>query len=161
MAYSFENMSESHRKPVIDIFNYYVRNTHAALPEKVVDYHFFDRFLTMCRGYPALVVKFGPHHIVGFAFMRPFHFTDTLRRTAEVTYFILPEHTRKGLGGEILKQFLEKAPQMGVDSLLASISSHNAASLAFHVKNGFRECGRFLKVGRKLGEDFDLVWMQR
>jgi L-amino acid N-acyltransferase YncA len=29
------------------------------------------------------------------------------------------------------------------------------------LKNGFRECGRFLKIGRKFGEDFDAVWLQK
>jgi len=33
--------------------------------------------------------------------------------------------------------------------------------IEFHLKNGFRECGRFMKVGRKFGEDFDVVWMQK
>ncbi len=50
---------------------------------------------------------------------------------------------------------------MGIDSLLVNISSRNRESLGFHLKNGFRECGRFLKVGRKFGEDFDAVWMQK
>lgn len=34
-------------------------------------------------------------------------------------------------------------------------------SLAFHRKHGFEDCGRFKGVGRKFGEDFDIVWMQR
>jgi L-amino acid N-acyltransferase YncA len=161
MDYSFEDMSESHRRPVIDIFNYFIKNTHAAYPEKVVDYRFFDLFLTMSRGYPALVIKTASHQVIGFAFMRPYHFTDTFRRTAEITYFILPEHTRKGLGTAILELFIQKAGQMAIDSLLASVSSHNEVSLGFHLKNGFKKCGRFLRVGRKLGEDFDMVWLQR
>jgi len=138
MDYSFEEMSESHRKPVIDIFNYFIQNTHAAYPEKVVDYRFFDLFLTMSRGYPALIIKTPSRQVVGFGFMRPYHFTDSFKRTAEVTYFILPEHTRKGLGTAILESFMQKAGQMGIDSFLASVSSHNQVSLRFHFKNGFK-----------------------
>jgi L-amino acid N-acyltransferase YncA len=47
-----------------------------------------------------------------------------------------------------------------VDTILASISSRNDGSIRFHKKNGFRECGRFRRVGRKFGQDFDIVWMQ-
>lgn len=44
---------------------------------------------------------------------------------------------------------------------VVKISSLNAESLAFHRKNGFRESGRLVAVGRKRGADFDLVLMQR
>jgi L-amino acid N-acyltransferase YncA len=98
---------------------------------------------------------------VGFGFMRAHHFADSFQRTAEVTYFILPENTRKGLGTAMLDLFVGEAKQRGIDSLLASISSRNEESIRFHLKNGFQECGRFIRVGRKFGEDFDVVWMQK
>ncbi len=50
---------------------------------------------------------------------------------------------------------------MGVDSILAGMSSLNEAGLAFHARHGFAECGRFRGIGRKRGRDFDVVWMQR
>ncbi len=51
---------------------------------------------------------------------------------------------------------------MGIDSLAASVSSKNEESLAFHRKNGFRECGRFERAaGSKNDQDFDIVWMRR
>jgi phosphinothricin acetyltransferase len=46
-------------------------------------------------------------------------------------------------------------------SLLANVSSRNEASLNFHLKNGFVECGRFKDVGTKFGEYFDVVWLQK
>jgi phosphinothricin acetyltransferase len=159
--YIFEKMSESHRAAVIDIFNYFIRHSYAAYFEEAVDYLFFDHFLKMSRGYPALVIKNDGQQAVGFGFMRPHHLADSFKRAAEVTYFILPEYTRKGLGTAMLDFFAEEARQRGIDSLLANISSRNEESIRFHLKNGFRECGRFLKVGRKFGEDFDVVWMQK
>jgi L-amino acid N-acyltransferase YncA len=161
MDYSFEEMSESHRRAVIDIFNYFVTESHAAFLSEPVAYSFFDQFLKMAHGYPALVVQVTPGHVVGFGFLRPFHFADSFKRAAEVTYFILPAYTRQGLGTALLDVFVGEAGKMKIDSLLASISSRNRQSLGFHLKNGFRECGRFLKVGRKFGEDFDVVWMQK
>mgnify|MGYP001099309595 CR=1 FL=1 len=58
-------------------------------------------------------------------------------------------------------RLIEEAVPMGIDSLVASISSKNEESIAFHRKNGFRECGRFEWAGRKNDQDFDIVWMQR
>lgn len=48
-----------------------------------------------------------------------------------------------------------------MDNLLASISSRNEQSLAFHRKRGFVECGRLRDVGVKFGKSFDVVWMQK
>ncbi len=159
--YAFEKMSDSHRQAVIDIFNYFVRQSYAAYLENPVDYDFFDQFLKMSHGYPALVIKNAAQQVMGFGFMRPHHFADSMKRAAEVTYFILPENTRMGLGSRMLVFFEDEAKKRGIDSLLANISSRNQESIEFHLKNGFRECGRFHKVGRKFGEDFDVVWMQK
>ena len=161
MDYSLETMSDSHRQPVIDIFNHFIRHSHAAFLSDPVDYDFFDHFRKLARGYPAVVVKDAAQQVVGFAFLRPHHTADTLRRAAEITYFILPDHTRQGLGSAILELFMEQAVPLGVDSFLACVSSKNQESLKFHLKNGFREVGRFARIGRKFGEDFDVVWLQK
>lgn len=160
MDYILETMSESHRQAVIDIFNYYIQNSYAAYPDQPVEYHFFDRFMEISQGYPTAVAK-AAANVVGFGFLRPFHPASTFRRTAEVAYFIMPEHTRQGLGTAMLGYFTEQAQKLGIDSILASVSSHNPESLNFHVKKGFQECGRLPGVGRKFGRDVDVVWLQK
>jgi phosphinothricin acetyltransferase len=154
-------MEERHRQPVIDLFNDYIRHSHAAFISELVDYQFFDYLLNLARVYPAVAVRSAEQQVVGFAFLRPHHGGDAFRRTAEITSFIQAEHTRRGLGTAILEVFEEQARRLGIDCLLACVSSKNPESLKFHRKNGFRECGRFLKVGRKFGEDFDTVWLQK
>jgi L-amino acid N-acyltransferase YncA len=160
MSYSYEEMSEPHRSEVIDIFNHYIANSFAAYMERPVGYGFFDNFLEMARGYPSIVIKEDAEGVVGFGFLQPFHRARTFRQTAQITYFLRPEHTGKGLGTEILERFVGKAREQGIETLLAHISSRNEGSVRFHRRHGFRECGRFRRVGRKFGEDFDVVWMQ-
>ena len=58
---------------------------------------FFDRVLKLSEGYPAAGVKNDAGEVVGFGFLRAFHAAGTFRRTAEVSYFLLPEHTGRGL----------------------------------------------------------------
>ena len=60
-----------------------------------------------------------------------------------------------------LDAVLKKLKSLGIDTLLANISSHNQPSRAFHEKHGFRECGRFKRISRKFGQDVDIVWMQK
>ncbi|MBU2552083.1 MAG: GNAT family N-acetyltransferase [Proteobacteria bacterium] len=161
MSFTIEKLAGDHREPAIDIFNHYVENGFAAYPENRVPYEFFDVFLGLAARYPAFAARNETGRIVAFALLRSYHPMPAFQRTAEVSYFIAPDHTGKGLGRILLARLEDEARQAGIDTLLADISSRNPGSIHFHLKNGFKECGRFEKVGRKFGQDFDQVWMQK
>jgi len=146
---------------IIDIFNHYVESSFAAYPESKVPVEFFDLLLHMAEGYPFLVAKDGYGELLGFGLLRPHNPFPAFSRAAEITYFLAPECTGKGIGRQMLNHLLVGAREKGIKTILANISSLNSASLAFHKKNGFQECGRFIGIGRKWGQDFDVVWMQR
>jgi len=145
---------------VIGIFNHYIENGYAAYLENKVEDSFFGNFLAAAKDLPAYVAVDGDM-VVGFGMLRRYHPFPAFRRTAEVSYFIAPSMTGKGIGNILLERLTSDARERGIDSLLASISSLNEGSIRFHQRNGFQECGRFVKVGRKFGKDFDLVWMQK
>ena len=152
-------MSEEHREAVIDIYNHFVDHEFAAYRERRMPYAAYDRFLQMTEGFPAYVAVDASGRVAGFGFLHPWHPAECFARTAEITYFLAPAQTRRGVGSALLAALLEGARAKGVDRILASISSRNEASLAFHEKHGFEPCGRFPGVGRKFGQDFDVVWM--
>lgn len=142
------------------VFNHYVENSFAAYPEQPVDTTFYGLMKNIVYG-GAFFVAEKSGRFAGFAFLKRYHANPAFDRVAEVGYFLLPEHTRQGLGGRILKLLENEARTLGIDTLLANISSLNPASLAFHEKNGFRERGRFRRISRKFGRDVDIVWMQK
>ena len=109
----------------------------------------------------ALVAIDGNGVVVGFAFLHAYHPAPCLKQTAEITSFLHPDHTHQGLGGQMLETLVEQATAMGVNNIVASISSKNQPSLQFHAKHGFNECGRIVGAGRKFDELFDVVYMQR
>jgi len=161
MEYDFEKMLDSHREAVVDIYNYFIENSYAAYPDEAFGYEIFDYFRRISDGYPAVIVRDDSGKIVGFAFMSSFHAVETFSKTAAISYFILPEHTRKGVGRAILDRFEEESRRIGVEIILAHVSSLNKDSLMFHEANGFEECGRLRDVGTKFGRDFDVVWFQK
>jgi len=161
MQFTIEPVRKEDGKAIIDIFNHYVENSFAAYPEDQVSYQFFDLIMSMTEGYPFLVARDIERKVLGFAMLRPHSPMPAFAGTAEISCFIDPEHTGKGMGKALQERLLSEARENGISSILAGISSLNSASIAFHKKRGFQECGRFLKVGRKWGQDFDVVWMQK
>ena len=121
-------------------------------------------FLRLCKNHHLWRRVLRPDRrkkVVGFGFLKKYHPYPAFNRTAEAGYFILPEFTRNGLGGLLLEMLEKDARAMGVDNLVANISSLNPPSLEFHKKHGFSECGRFEKILTKFGLDLDIVWMQK
>jgi len=161
MEYDFFPISLEDRESVIDIFNYYIENSFAAYPEKRVPYEFFDLFVQSVAGYPSAIIKDKNKTVLGFGMLRPHSPIPTLAETAEITYFIRPEYTGRGIGSLMLDYLLSRAREKGLHCILASISSLNEGSIHFHLRNGFSECGRFRKSGKKHGKSFDIVWMQK
>jgi phosphinothricin acetyltransferase len=115
----------------------------------------------LADGYPFYVIEDEAYTVIGFGFLGKYHPSAVFNHTAELTYFILPSHTHKGLGTKLLHILMAEAKQRGVETLLANISSLNPVSLKFHLAQGFRECGRFERIGRKQDTAFDIIWMQK
>jgi L-amino acid N-acyltransferase YncA len=161
MDYTLEQVSVEDGREIIDIFNHYVENGFAAFPEVRVPYEAFPLFLDMAKGYPFLVAQDGTGKVLGFGFLHPHNPMPAFLRTAEITYFIAPGFIGRGIGSRILDCLLIRARQMGIASVLAWISSLNPGSISFHKRNGFVECGRFVGIGSKFEQEFDVVWMQR
>lgn len=146
-------------KAVVDIFNYYVGNSFAAYPDRKVPHEFFGMLIQLSKGYPFYVAE-ADGIVVGYGLLRPHVPFGTSRRAAELTCFIAPANTGQGIGGAILGRLADDARILGVDTILASVSSENPGSIGFHKKHGFVECGRFLNAGKKFGKGFDELWLR-
>jgi phosphinothricin acetyltransferase len=143
-----------------EIFNWYVRKSFATYPVQEVDLGFFEQLYREGVSGSLCVVEYGGA-IAGFGMIRPFLPFPSFRRTGQVSYFVHPSFTRRGLGGRLLEQLTEHARRQGLHTLLANISSRNEPSIRFHAKHGFLECGRFKGIGEKFGKRFDVIWMQK
>ena len=159
-AIKFVKMELDHGAEIMEIFNYYAENTFAAYPENKLPTGFFNKMIEMTNGYPALTIM-EHHKIVGFCFLRPYNPFPAFKETAEISYFIHKDYMGKGLGKMSLDLLENEAKEMGIKTILASITSRNKESISFHVKYGFIECGRFLNIGKKFGERFDIIWMEK
>lgn len=150
---------------MLEVFNYYVENSFASYLETSVEPEFFqviqsEKEQDKDESFPFYVIE-EYDKIIGIGALRPYFPFPNFRHTGVVSYFILPGHTRKGLGSKMLGKLCTEAREKKMKSLLANVSSKNEASLNFHLKHGFIECGRFREVGIKFGKYFDIIWLQK
>jgi L-amino acid N-acyltransferase YncA len=153
-------VSEPDWDPITAIFNYFVTESFAAYPNQPVDAAFFRDRHAAHPMFPFVVAEI-EGEVVGFAYLSPFHPVPTMRQTANLTYFLHPEFTGRGIGATLLEHLLEAGKTLGITNFMAHVSSLNPGSVRFHLAHGFTDCGRFLNVGVKNGRSFDMVWLQK
>ncbi len=146
---------------VIDIFNSYVENSFAAFTEQSVGPQYYTKLKQVIGDLPFYVAELEDGDIVGYGCLHPHHTYPAFDHVANITYFLKEGYTRMGIGKRLLEQLFEDGVEMGIEIVLACISSLNQPSLDFHRKNGFIECGKFAGICRKQGKTFDIIWMQR
>lgn len=161
MRYTVRMAAGEDSAAIMNVFNHYVENSFAAYPDRRVPGAYFAAMKEAGGDYPLYVAEYENGKVIGFGMLRQHQRADAFKHTAEIGYFILPEHTDKGLGRDLLSRLEKSARDRGIRVLLANISSLNEKSLNFHRANGFLECGRFQRIGVKFGREFDVVWMQK
>lgn len=161
MHVTFSPMTPEDRAAILGIFNHYVATSFAAYPERPVPGAFYDKLLEMGHGYPNATVRNEAGEVVGFGMLRAYSPLSSFAKAAEITYFLREACTGQGVGARLLDHLLARGREQGIRQVLASVSSRNEGSLRFHERHGFVECGRFRGIGFKLGETFDVVYLQR
>lgn len=161
MDYAFEPLTDKHRSGVMAIFNHYILNSTAAYREQPVGDDHFLNFLEVAKTFPAYAIVDGDGAVIGFCMIKQHSPVPTFAETAELMYFLDQRSVGKGIGSAALERLEADARGRGIRTLLASISSENEASLGFHRKKGFAECGRFPNIIKKFGRRFSIVWMSK
>jgi phosphinothricin acetyltransferase len=97
----------------------------------------------------------------GFLLVTPFKSRCAYRDTAEVTVYLDPAHTGRGLGREALEHADAHAKEAGLHALLAVVCAENDASLRLFERHGYERCALLREVGTKFGRRLDVVYLEK
>lgn len=106
-------------------------------------------------------VAAGDGTFAGYVVVSPFKARCAYRDTAEVTVYLAPERTGRGLGREALAFVDDHAKAAGLHALLAVVCAENDASIRLFEKAGYEQVARLREVGNKFGRLLDVVYLER
>jgi phosphinothricin acetyltransferase len=148
---------------VTEIYNHYVRET--AITFDVEPYtvgarrEWFAQFGP--RGRYRLLVAEEAGTVIGYAGTLRFRPKAAYDPSVEVTVYLLPGSTGRGLGARLYERLFAELRGEDVHRAYAGITLPNYASISLHRRFGFRSVGVMHQVGRKLGRFWDVGWFEK
>jgi phosphinothricin acetyltransferase len=146
---------------ILDIVNYSIIHTTANYnyePQRLEDqFTWFEE--KQSKNYPLLVADINGKAI-GFSSYGKFREKIGYQFTVEHSVYVAEEHIGKGIGKLLLAKLIQIAKEQDYHTMIGGIDASNAASIAFHEKFGFTECGVIREAGFKFGRWLDLLFMQ-
>ncbi|MDN0074485.1 N-acetyltransferase family protein [Crenobacter sp. SG2303] len=99
--------------------------------------------------------------VLGWASLSDFYGRPAYQGTAELSVYLREDCRGRGLGRRLLDEALERAPALGIDTLLGFIFGHNLPSLTLFERYGFSRWGTLPAVAELDGVKRDLIIVGR
>ncbi|MES2829775.1 MAG: N-acetyltransferase family protein [Bacteroidota bacterium] len=100
-------------------------------------------------------------NVLGWAALTPVSSRCVYSGVAEVSVYVDPEQSGKGIGLALLSELVILSETEGIWTLQAGIFPENIGSLRIHEKAGFRTLGIREKIGKQNGIWRDTVLLER
>lgn len=145
---------------VAAIYNQVVRDTAATLDTEEKSLEELAAWLRHHdERYPAIAAVRG-QEFLGYATLSPFAARGGYRISAELSIYLDPAHTGRGVGATLATTLIEHARAAGFSTLLSLTTSTNVAPQRLVERLGFTYTGRLRCIGYKHGQLVDLVCHQ-
>lgn len=148
-------------KNLLAIYTPYVLETTITFETEIPSLEEFERRITDTQAtYPYLVAE-EEGKLLGYAYAHAYYGRVAYAWTVEVSIYVDQATRATGIGTALYDRLEELLIEQGMTQALACISLPNDTSIAFHKKRGYEQVAHFKKVGYKLGQWRDIVWLQK
>ena len=141
---------------IASIYNHYVRTCIATFEEiEVSEQEMATRIEAVQSQHLPWLVITDQQTLLGYAYASPWKARSAYRFSVEVTVYLSPGASGKGVGFSLYQALFRQLEQLPVHSVLAGISLPNEASVKLHEKMGMRKIAHFSEIGYKFGRWID------
>lgn len=153
----FELFEPKHWEPVKEIYRLGLLTRNATFETQVPDFETWDhKYHAHLRW-----VSTWNDTVVGWAGLLPVSARKVYEGVAEVSIYIHPEHSGKGIGKQLMQYLIDESEKAGIWTLYSSIFPENHASIRLHQFTGFREIGYREKIAQLDGKWRNTVLFER
>jgi phosphinothricin acetyltransferase len=157
----FLEITEAYLSQVLDIYNHYIQNSTATFHIQPLTWEEMRRIVFFTDPRLKTYIALDREKLAGYCILGRYKEREAYAITAEVTIYLHPKYTGRGIGSQALKFIERLARQNQFHSLLSGICGENSASIKLFEKNGYTRCAHYKEVGEKFGRLLDLVYYQK
>jgi phosphinothricin acetyltransferase len=110
--------------------------------------------------YPSFLIK-EMNVPLGYCFLTQYKKRQAYDRSAELSIYLKPGYTGKGIGSLALNYLETAARKAGIHMLIGTLCGENRASIQLMEKAGYSRCAHMKNVGEKFGKILDVVVYQK
>jgi len=157
----FSPVTEKDLSAIMEIYNHYILNSTATFHSQELSRKDLEEFLFISHPkYPSFLIK-DNNDMNGYCFLTQYKKRQAYDRSAEVSVYLKPEFTGKGIGLVALNHLETAAKKAGIHVLVATICGENHASIRLMEKSGYSRCAHMKNIGEKFGKILDVVVYQK
>lgn len=158
---AFEPYAAHYLENVRGTYNYFVSNTTVSFDlEPYTPEQMRTLIEPLSELYRSYIVLFEGAY-AGYIMLTQHKKRPAFNVTAEVTIYLDPAFTGKGIGKAAVKFLEEQARALAFHSLVATICTENESSLALFGKLGFKQVAHYEEIAYKFERWLDLACLQK
>lgn len=155
--------------PIAAIYNHFIVETTITFELEPVDAAELERRIEAigAAGLPWLVAvepasaRAGEsERVLGYAYAAPWRARRAYQDSVEVSVYLDPAETGRGLGTRLYATLFERLRALGKHIAIAGVTLPNAASVRLHERFGMEKVAHFREVGFKFGRRLDVGYWQ-
>jgi L-amino acid N-acyltransferase len=143
------------------IYNHYVHHSTCTYQEEPSTAEERAHWFAAHRPEHPVTVAEVDGEVVGWGSLSRYHARSAYRRTVENSVYVRHDSHRRGIGGALLADLIDRAAALGHHAIIAGIDSEQIPSVALHARFGFVHVGHLREVGFKFGRWLGVIYMER
>jgi phosphinothricin acetyltransferase len=148
---------------LVDIYNYYVRETPVTFDVEPFSVEarrpWLEQFARL--GCYRLYVAVDGARVLGYADSHRFRAKAAYDTSVETTVYCAPDARGQGIGRRLYAELFAALAGEDLNRAYAGVTLPNAASVALHEAFGFRYLATHSEVGRKFERYWDVAWFEK
>jgi phosphinothricin acetyltransferase len=150
---SIREATDADLAPLLEILNQEIRESPYVYLDAPIAHQERQRWLVEHREakLPVLVARDAAGRMMGWGSLSPYRSSSGYRFTVEASVYVARAAQRRGVGRRLLTALIDEAGIRDLHTIVASIDSENAPSIALFERAGFSEAARLREVGWKFG----------